>query len=328
MITPPADVAVLIVSYNTEHLLNECLQSLYDQCGSLRQQVIVVDNGSVDRSVDMIRSGFAEVELIEARQNLGFARGVNLAATRANAEFLLLLNPDTVVLDHAIERLVQFARLRPGHGLYGGRAVKRDGMLELSSCWALPTVWSMTCFALGLSTVFRHSRWFDPESMADWRRDTVREVGIITGCLLLAPRDAWLKLGGFDERYFMYGEDADLAFRARQAGFRPIICPEACIVHDVGKASATRADKLLLLFKGKATLVRDHFDGWRKQLVLLELLAGVGLRALLARVRLRSDRSEAEGWGKVWSERHDWIKGYPDRQPSASAATLKVEIRS
>jgi hypothetical protein len=150
--------------------------------------------------------------------------------------------------------------------------------------------------------------------MADWRRDTVREVGIVTGCLLLVPRDAWLKLGGFDERYFMYGEDADLAFRARQAGFSPIICPEACIVHDVGKASATRADKLLLLFRGKATVVRDHFHGWRKRLVLLELLAGVGLRALLARVSLASKRSGAEGWGKVWSERNDWIKGYPDKQ--------------
>ena len=326
MTTAPADVAVLIVSYNTEHLLNECLQSVYEQRGRLRQQVIVVDNGSVDRSVDMIRSRFPEVELIEAKQNLGFARGVNLAASRANAEFLLLLNPDTVVLDRAIERLVQFARLRPGHGLYGGRAVQRDGTLELSSCWALPTVWSMTCFALGLNTIFRHSRWFDRESMADWRRDTVREVGIVTGCFLLVPRKAWLELGGFDERYFMYGEDADLAFRARQAGFRPIICPEACIVHDVGKASATRADKLLLLFKGKATLVRDHFDGWGKRLVLLELLAGVGLRALLARVRPRSDRSEAKGWIKVWTERTDWIKGYPDEQPSYELGSSKLKV--
>ncbi|MET4120483.1 N-acetylglucosaminyl-diphospho-decaprenol L-rhamnosyltransferase [Bradyrhizobium sp. JR4.1] len=313
MTTAPADVAVLIVSYNTEHLLGECLQTLYDQRGSLKQQVIVVDNGSVDRSVDLIRSRFPEVELIEAKENLGFARGVNLAATRASAEFLLLLNPDTVVLDRAIERLVQFARLRPGHGLYGGRAVKRDGTLELSSCWALPTVWSMTCFALGLTTAFRHSPWFDPESMADWRRDTVREVGIVTGCLLLAPHNVWQELNGFDERYFMYGEDADLAFRARRAGFRPIICPESCIVHDVGKASATRADKLLLLFKGKATLMRDHFSGWRQHLVLLELIAGVGLRALLAKVGPRSNQPKADGWATLWSERREWIRGYSPR---------------
>jgi N-acetylglucosaminyl-diphospho-decaprenol L-rhamnosyltransferase len=328
VITPAADVAVLIVSYNTEDLLRESLRSVYEQRGSLRQQVIVVDNGSVDKSVDMVRAEFPEVELIDAKDNLGFARGVNLAATRANAEYLILLNPDTVVLDRALERLVQFARSNPGHGLYGGRALKRDGSLELSSCWALPTVWSMTCFALGLTTVFRHSRWFDPEAMAEWRRDTVREVGIITGCLLLASSDAWRKLDGLDERYFMYGEDADLAFRARQAGFRPVICPEACIVHDVGKASATRAGKLLLLFKGKATLARDHFGGWREQLVLLELLVGVGLRAMLARIMRRADGAEADPWGTVWRERRDWIKGYSDLKRPRETDGLSVGLES
>ncbi len=328
MTSPSVDVAIIIVSYNTEYLLRDSLRSVYDQRGSLRQQVIVVDNGSIDRSVDMIKHEFPDVELIEAGENLGFGRGVNLAATRANAEFLLLLNPDTLVLDRAIERLVQFARSKPGHGLYGGRALRRDGSLELSSCWALPTVWSMTCFALGLSTVFRHSRWFDPEAMADWRRDTVREVGIITGCLLLAHRDDWRRLGGFDERYFMYGEDADLAFRARQAGFRPVICPEACIVHDVGKASATRAGKLLLLFKGKATLVRDHFNGWRRQLVLLELLMGVGLRALPALMKPRRDLAEEDPWKTVWMQRRDWIRGYPDRKSPREPGSVGVELKS
>jgi N-acetylglucosaminyl-diphospho-decaprenol L-rhamnosyltransferase len=289
----------------------ECLQSLHDQRGRLNQQVIVVDNGSTDGSIDLIRSRFVDIELIDANENLGFARGVNLAATRANAEFLLLLNPDTVVLDRAVERLVTFARLHPGHGLYGGRTVKRDGSLEHSSCWALPTVWSMTCFALGLTTLFRNSTWFDPEAMGNWHRDTVREVGMVTGCFLLVPHDLWRELRGFDERYFMYGEDVDLAFRARRAGYRPIVCPDACIVHDVGKASASRADKLVLVFKGKATLLRDHFFGWRRRLVLAELLAGVGLRALLARVGPGSHRPEADAWCALWAKYRSWIKGYP-----------------
>jgi GT2 family glycosyltransferase len=312
-----ADVAVLIVSYNTADVLGECLESVQKQRGNLNQRVIVVDNGSTDGSIDMVRSRFPDVELIDAHQNLGFARGVNLAATRANAEFLLLLNPDTVVLDRAVERLVSFARLHPGHGLYGGRTVKRDGSLERSSCWALPTVWSMTCFALGLTTLFRNWRWFDPEAMPDWHRDTVRHVGIVTGCLLLVPQDTWRKLGGFDERYFMYGEDADLAFRAHRAGYRPIVCPDACIIHDVGKASATRADKLLLLFQGKATLLREHFTGWRRRLVLAELLVGVGLRTLLAQVGPGSRRPEADGWSVVWGKRQTWLKGYPPVARSA-----------
>jgi GT2 family glycosyltransferase len=284
---------------------------LQKQRGNLNQQVIVVDNGSTDGSVDMICSRFPDVELIDARENLGFARGVNLAATRANAEFLLLLNPDTVVLDRALERLVSFARSHPGHGLYGGRTVKRDGSLERSSCWGLPTVWSMTCFSLCLTTLFPYSRWLNLEAIPDWNRDTDREVGIVTGCLLLIPQDVWRELGGFDQRYFMYGEDADLAYRARRLGYRPIICSDACIIHDVGKASATRTDKLLLLFQGRATLLRDHFSGWRQRLVLAELLVGVGLRALFARVGASSRRPEVQGWSMVWAKRRTWLKGYP-----------------
>ena len=311
MNTRVVEVAVLIVSYNTADVLGECLESLFKERGKLNQQVVVVDNGSVDGSVDMIRSRFPYVELIDAKENLGFARGVNLAATRTNAEFLLLLNPDTVILNQAVERLVSFARVHPGHGLYGGRMVQRDGSLERSSCWALPTVWSMTCFGLCLNTLVRSS-WFDPEGMPNWDRDSIRRVGIVTGAFLLIPKDAWRRLGGFDERYFMYGEDADLSFRARRLGYDPIIYPGACIIHDVGKASACRTDKLLLLLQGKATLLRNHFAGWRKHFVLFALLAGVGLRALLARVGPGSRRPEREGWAVVWANRRTWLKGYHD----------------
>jgi N-acetylglucosaminyl-diphospho-decaprenol L-rhamnosyltransferase len=304
-----ADAAVVVVSYNTAHLMTDCLDSLDKERGTLEQQVIVIDNGSSDGSVETIRK-WHDVELIDAGENLGFGRAVNRAAATADAEFLVLLNPDTVVLDHAIERLVAFARARPGHGLYGGRAVHRDGSYEKSSCWGLPTVWSMTCFALGLTTFRPGSARFDPESLGDWKRDSVRQVGIVSGCLLLVPLALWRDLGGFDERYFMYGEDADLAFRVRAAGMCPIITPEACIVHDVGGASKSRGDKLVLLFHGKATLLRDHFSGWRRQLVLGELVAGVALRAMLARIGPGGPRPAAEGWRQVWQARRRWIHGY------------------
>jgi GT2 family glycosyltransferase len=297
-----ADVAVLIVSYNTERELVRCLESLRAQRRSVTQQVVVVDNASSDGSVAAVRERFGEVELVASPENLGFARGVNLAATRADAELLLLLNPDTVVLDHAVDELVAFARAHPGHGLYGGRTVRPDGSLEPSSCWALPTLWSTLMFVTGLSTLARGSRWLDPESMGDWARDTVREVDVVTGCLMLVPRTAWDELGGFDERYFMYGEDADLALRARAAGMRPIVCPDAVVVHEVGRASAHRADKLLLLFRGKATLMRCHWRGPRRALGLGLLAGGVAVRAALAR---------DTAWAALWRERRTWLRGFP-----------------
>jgi GT2 family glycosyltransferase len=307
-----ADAAVVIVSYNTAHLIDECLDSLERERGALRQQVIVIDNGSTDGSLAAI-AAHPGVELIDAGQNLGFGRAVNRAAASADAEFLVLLNPDTVVLERAIERLVVFARANPGHGLYGGRAVHRDGSFEQSSCWGLPTLWSMTCFASGLTTFRRGSARFDPESLGGWKRDTVREVGIVTGCLLAVPMALWDELDGFDERYFMYGEDADLAYRVHELGRRPIITPDACIVHDVGGASATRGDKLLLLYQGKATLLRDHFSGWRRRVVLAELVVGVGLRTALASIGPGGRRPAADGWRQVWAARRQWIKGYGER---------------
>jgi len=304
---------IIIVSYNTAHLIRDCLESVQEQRGALDQQVIVIDNGSSDDSLAVI-SEYPDVELIDAGENLGFARAVNRAAETADAAFVVLLNPDTVVLDHAIERLVEFALAHPGHGLYGGRAVQRDGSLESSSCWGLPSLWSMTCFALGLTTFLRGSALFDPESLGNWKRDTIREVGMVTGCLLLVPMASWRELGGFDERYFMYGEDADIAFRARDAGYRPIITPDACIVHDVGGASPSRRDRLRQVFQAKATLLREHFHGWRRRVVLAELLVGVALRTAIASIGPGKRRPTAEGWHQVWRDRRLWIGGYCGRR--------------
>jgi N-acetylglucosaminyl-diphospho-decaprenol L-rhamnosyltransferase len=306
----PGDATVVIVSYNTGALLAQCLDSLEDERGALDQRVIVIDNASNDDSVARVRER-PGVELLEAGENLGFARAVNRAAADVDTEFLVLLNPDTVVLDRAIERLVAFAVANPGHGIYGGRTVGRDGSLQWASCWGLPTAWSLACFAFGLSTARRGSPLFDPESLGRWQRDSVREVGLVTGALLLVPTAVWRELGGFNERYFMYGEDADLAFRARAAGYRPVVTPEACIVHDGGAASATRGDKLLLLFQGKATLTRDHFSGWRRPFGLAALVTGVGLRTALGRAGPASRRPQAQGWRQVWRARRDWIAGYP-----------------
>ena len=301
-----ADVAILIVTYNSEKQIVECLRSVYDQARSVRQQVVIVDNNSSDGTVALLREKFPQVKLVLPGQNLGFAKGVNLAARNAEADFLLLLNPDTVVLDHAIDVAVEFARAHPAYGLYGGRTLKPDGSLEPSSCWGLPSLWSMTLFALGLTTLAPRNRWLDPESLGGWARDTVREVGVITGCFLLIGRPAWDRLGGLDERYFMYGEDTDFSLRAWRAGYRPVICPEARVMHEVGQSSSTPLHKALLLYRGKASYVRSRWQGLRQSLGLGLLLLGVGLRALASAVL----RGRNKTWQGLWQQRQSWIVGY------------------
>lgn len=306
-----AEAAIVIVTYNSEGQIRTCLESVLAQRKQITQRVIVVDNHSCDGTVALVREHFPEVELILPGANLGFAKGVNLGVRHADAEFVLLLNPDTEILDHAVDVIVDFARKNPGHGLYGGRTLKPDGSLEPSSCWGAPTLWSMAMFALGMTTFMPGNRWLDPESLGRWQRDSVREVGVITGCFLLASKAVWHELGGLDERYFMYGEDVDLAIRARRAGWRPVLCPSAELIHEVGQSSETPAHKTLLLYRGKASLVRTHWKGPAKWLGLFFLAAGTGLRAGLSGIFGWFRRDDRAGrWRTLWRERRTWLKGY------------------
>lgn len=303
----PNDVAILIVTYNSEQQIAACLQSAIEEKGGLSQEIIVVDNNSSDGTVALIRERFPDVQLIAPGQNLGFAKGVNLAARNANAEFLLLLNPDTVVMRNAVENVVRFARENPHYGLYGGKTLKVDGSLEPSSCWGSPSLFSLFLYSVGLTTLAPGNRWLDPESLGSWKRDTVREVGVITGCFLLVSQNAWSKLRGLDERYFMYGEDADFAMRARDAGYRPVIFPGSEVIHEVGKSSSTPMHKALLLYKGKACYIRTHWSGLGRSIGLGLLLFGIGLRAFAGWLMPKREQT----WRAMWSRRREWIVGYP-----------------
>jgi N-acetylglucosaminyl-diphospho-decaprenol L-rhamnosyltransferase len=305
------DVAVVIVTYNSQEQIETCLRSLYERGGRTSKEVIVVDNNSRDNTVQLIQREFPEVKLVLPGENLGFAKGVNLGVRHSNADFVLLLNPDTEVLEDAIDTIVEFAREHPEYGLYGGRTFSPDGKLEPSSCWGAPTLWSMALFAFGISKLAPRNAFLDPESLGDWKRDTVREVGVITGCLLLTPIEVWNRLGGMDERFFMYGEDADFSMRARQLGYRPVICPDAKVVHEIGKSSDTPIHKLMLLYRGKASLVRRHWTGPGRALGIFFLAAGTALRAAAGIVGglVRGARSPGR-WQMLWNQRKDWLGGY------------------
>lgn len=272
----------------------------------------MLDNDSGDGTAELVARDFPQFRLLALDENLGFAAGVNRAADAAHGDYLLLLNPDTVVHAGALDALVRFARERPRHGLYGGRTLDPDGTVNPGSCWAQPSLWSLVCFATMLSTAFKGSRLFDPEAIGGWKRDSLREVGIVTGCLLLAPREVWRRLGGFDTRFFMYGEDADLGARAWAAGYRPAITPDAVITHEIGVSSASRPDKLVLLFRGKTTLLHKHWSPARRRIGLALIRVGVRIRAALAR---------SSAWPAVWAARETWLDGYAPapRAPAAEA---------
>jgi GT2 family glycosyltransferase len=313
-------ISIVIVSYNTRALLDACLSSVAATTAGLDIETVVVDNASTDGSVEMLSTHHPQVEVVRLRENVGFARAVNLAAERARGDWLLLLNPDTVVHPGAVEALFGFAVARPGAGIVGGRTLRPDGSTDPSSCWGAPTLWSTICFALGLSTAFRGNRLLDPESLGSWRRDTIRPVDVVTGCLLMTSRQVWDALEGFDPNFFMYGEDVDLCLRARALGFEPAITPDATITHVVGASSTSSSAKRRLVLTGKATLTRKHVPPPTQHLHLSLLKAGVAGRALLEQLFRGAERS----WSDAWFDRARWTAGYPAAPPPVATTHRSV----
>lgn len=302
-------LSVLVISYRTRELTLECLRSLYRETPGLDFETIVLDNASDDGSADAVEAEFPQVRLVRSTENLGFAGGNNEAARLARGEYLLLLNPDTRVLDQAVLRLLRFAEERPDAGIWGGRTVFDDGSLNPGSCWAAPTPWSTTCAALGLARAFPGATLCNGEALGGWDRGTEREVDIVSGCFLLLRRETWDALQGFDPQFFMYGEDADLCLRARRAGHRPRITPAATIVHHGGKSERVRADKMVRLFTAKAQLFRRYLGPVRGRLALRALDLWALVRVCAFRVKRGRPESRA-AWDDVWARRGTWAAAY------------------
>lgn len=309
-------VSVMVVSFNTRDLTLTCLESVRRETTGVSYELIVVDNDSGDGSADAIEREYPDLRLIRSGQNLGFGRANNLASETATGEYLLLLNPDTVVRDDAVSSLVRFAREQPKAGIWGGRTLYPDGSLNPTSCWAFMSVRSILFQMLGLTLLFPGSEFFNPEGYGGWKRDRVRPVDIVTGCFLLIRREFWEELGGFDPRYFMYAEEADLCFRARARGARPMITPGATIVHHVGTSDPIRADKTVKLLCGKCTLIRTHWGPVRKAvglgLLSLSTLVRGACYGLVAAVAPNGNAPEKSSlWLTVWRRRREWLDGYP-----------------
>jgi GT2 family glycosyltransferase len=305
------DVSIIVVSYNTKAMTLACLSSIARETWSARCELIVVDNASTDGSADAIEAHSVRPLLIRSATNLGFAGANMLAARSARGRYLLLLNPDTVVLDHAIDKLLRFAAQTPWAGIWGGRTVFADGSLNPSSCWARMTLWNQVCRASGLTALFPRTAAFNGEAYGGWARDTVREVDIVSGCFLLVRTDLWQRLGGFDPAFFMYGEEADFCLRSRAVGARPLVTPTATIVHYGGASEATRVGKMTKLLAAKSMLVERHWPAWqapfgRSLLALWPLSRALALSVAAAVTRSEARAEQAAVWRQIWQARKVW----------------------
>ena len=308
---PSPLVSVIVVSYNTRDMTLDCLRSVRSET-TVPYELAVLDNASSDGSAEAISDAFPDVFLLSESHNHGFAKANNIVAAQVRGKYLLLLNPDTIVLDGAIDRLVEFAQTRPDAKIWGGRTYYGDRTLNPTSCWRRMTLWGLTSQVLGLNSLFRNNGFLNPEGYGGWARDSEQEVDIVTGCFFLIERAFWQDLGGFDLTFVMYGEEVDMCLRARQKGARPRMTPTAEIVHYAGASETVRADKMVRLLRAKVSLIKRHFPPWQRPLGLAMFRCWPLSRKLGKRLLRRTEGVEA--WDEIWQRRSEWWDGWPDAE--------------
>jgi GT2 family glycosyltransferase len=231
-------LSVVIICWNDLKVILNCISSVYAETSAIDYEIIVTDNASSDGSVAAIRERFPDVRIVENSENGGFAKGNNAAIRVTNGEFVLILNPDTIIRGRALEKLVSYADRHPEAGAFGCRVLNHDGSVQLS-VHPLPTLWTSLMNALAL-------HGFSSYSSANWDGRSERQIGFQGGCCLLARGQLLKALDGFDERFFHQYEDADLCRRIWDSGRPVLFFPGAEITHIGGQNRGTYSIKVEL----------------------------------------------------------------------------------
>lgn len=272
-------VSIIILSYNTKNLLRDCLSSIFSITKNIPFEVILLDNASSDGSPEMVKKEFGQVVLIEQQENVGFAKGVNTASKKAKGEYLLLVNSDTQILEGSIGKMVDYMQKNEKAGVLGGRLQDFNGTVE-KSFGSFPTLFSVL---------------FDQEKV-DKELVGAQNVDWVNGGFMLLRKSLFVKLGGFDEYFFMYVEDIDFCYRVKKEGFFVYWLSEAMIFH-VGQGSSDRSFAIQHIFLGLLYFFKKHKNTVEYTLVRVLLIAKacvailVGL--LLGRKELKNSYTKA-----------------------------------
>ena len=252
---------IIIVNWNSGELLSECIHSIGNAVGNnfKLNKVVVVDNASIDNSLDNLIDADLPLEIIRNSQNLGFARACNLGAGESRADYLLFLNPDTKLFSDSLSLPVNFLEKEEnqGIGILGVKLLDENSNAN-KNCARFPSAFNMSYMSFGLDRLF--PKIFKPHFMFEWDHLSSREVDQVMGSFLLIRRELFQSLGGYDERFFVYYEDLDLSFRAKQRGAQSYYLADAVIYHKGGGTTENvKAMRLFYLLRSKLLFARKHF---------------------------------------------------------------------
>lgn len=297
------DVSVIVVNYNTAHLLDRMLTALEAGRGDLKVQVVVVDNFSRDNSVEVLRTDHAHVELMANAENMGFGRANNLALPHVRGRYVLLLNTDAFVSADTLPRTVSFMDAHPKCGVLGVKLVSEDGFLQ-PSCRYFPTPWNAFLASTGLAPLFPRTRLVDD---MEWDHASVRECDWVPGCFYLVRREVIERVGLFDPRYFLYFEEVDHCRAVRSAGWNVVYYPYTQVVHIGGESAATAGPLSTVSRQLSPLQIESELLYFRKHHGLLGVLLAVFLvfvgdvmRACNSLLRHRDAMRALNAMGHSW----------------------------
>ena len=230
-------LSVIIVNYNVQHFLEQCLKSVFKSIQNIEVEVWVVDNNSVDGSVAMIKEKFPNVKLVALKDNLGFSKGNNLAIKQSKGKYTLLLNPDTLVEEDTFKKILKFMDSNPIAGGLGVKMVDGKGNFLPESKRSLPTPSVAFYKIFGLSSLFPKSKRFGKYHCGHLDKNNNHEIEILSGAFMLMRKEALDKVGLLDEDFFMYGEDIDLSYRLIKGGYKNYYFSDTRIIHYKGEST-------------------------------------------------------------------------------------------
>ena len=281
-------LSVVIVNYNVKHFIEQCLFSVLKASENIDCEIFVVDNNSVDGSVELIKEKFPQVTLIENKTNSGFSVANNQAIRRACGEYILLLNPDTIVQEDTFTTTCHFMDENPQAGGLGVKMLDGQGNFAPESKRGLPTPAVAFYKMIGVSKLFNQSKKFGKYHLTFLPENEINEIDVISGAFMLMRKSVLDKIGLLDESFFMYGEDIDLSYRITQAGYKNYYFPKTQIIHYKGESTKRSSLNYVLIFYKAMTLFnKKHFSGshafWFNFLIRLAIVMRAGM-AMVMRV--------------------------------------------
>lgn len=276
-------LSVIIVNYNVKYFLHQALMAVYQSNVDFEFDVYVVDNASVDGSCEMVATDFPQVKLIESSENLGFSKGNNLAIRKSQAEYVLLLNPDTIIREDTLQQVVDFMDNHRDAGALGVKMYDGKGEFLPESKRGFPSP-SVAFFKMsGLSSLAPKSKVLGRYHLGFLDEDEIHEVDVLSGAFMLLRKKTLNEVGLLDEDYFMYGEDIDLSYRIKKGGYKNYYFPFAPIIHFKGESTKKGTlNYVLVFYRAMIIFAEKHLQDRGGKLYVLLLNIAIYLRAGLA----------------------------------------------